>query len=214
MSISLKTLFKKFVLISLSIFLFTGLFVPIVSAQGVDTYTVRPGDTLWLIAKKYKIGLSEIIEANPQIKNPDLIYPNQKINIPNIDRIKDIEHQVIQLVNQEREKNGLNPLRPNWQLSRVARHKSQDMRDKHYFSHTSPTYGGPFDMIKAYNISYSYAGENIAMGQTTAWQVMQGWMNSSGHRQNILNPNFTEIGVGYAEGGTGKYYWTQMFIKP
>ena len=210
----MKTVYKRIVLIMLSLLLLSGAHISFVAAQGVNTYTVQPGDTLWLIAKKYQIGLSEIIEANPQIKNPDLIYPMQKINIPNIDRIKDIEHQVIQLVNQERAKNGLKALRPNWELSRVARHKSQDMRDKHYFSHTSPTYGSPFDMMKAYRIGFSYAGENIAMGQTTAWQVMQGWMNSTGHRQNILNPNFTEIGVGYAEGGTGKYYWTQMFIKP
>ncbi len=210
----MKTVYKRIVFIMLSLLLLSGAHISFALAQGVNTYTVQPGDTLWLIAKKFQIGLSEIIEANPQIKNPDLIYPKQKINIPNIDRIKGIEHQVIQLVNQERAKNGLKALRPNWELSRVARHKSQDMRDKHYFSHTSPTYGSPFDMMKAYRIGYSYAGENIAMGQTTAWQVMQGWMNSTGHRQNILNPNFTEIGVGYAEGGTGKYYWTQMFIKP
>jgi len=184
------------------------------SAQVLESYTVQSGDTLWKIAKKYQIGLSEIIEENPQIKNPDMIYPKQKINIPKIDRIKNIEHQVIQLVNEERAKAGLKPLRANWQLSRVARHKSWDMRDKNYFSHTSPTFGDPFAMMKAYRINYSYAGENIAMGQTSAAQVMKGWMNSSGHRQNILNPNFTEIGVGYAEGGQGRYYWTQMFIKP
>lgn len=193
--------------------LFTGLEFK-VSAQVIDVYTVKSGDSLWLIASKYQIGVTEIIEANPQVKNIDLIYPNQKINIPNIDRIKAIEHQVIQLVNQERQKYGLSSLRPNWELSRVARHKSQDMRDNHYFSHTSPIYGSPFEMMKAYGLSYSYAGENIAMGQTTAQKVMQGWMNSEGHRNNILSSNFTSIGVGYAEGGTGKYYWTQMFTKP
>lgn len=185
-----------------------------VSAQIIDVYTVKSGDSLWLIASRYQIGVTEIIEANPQINNINLIYPNQKVNIPNIDRIKSIEHQVIQLVNQERGKYGLPPLRPNWELSRVARHKSQDMRNQHYFSHTSPVYGSPFTMIKAYGLRYSYAGENIAMGQTTAQKVMLSWMNSEGHRKNILSPNFTIIGVGYAEGGTGKYYWTQMFIKP
>ncbi|MFX0559986.1 SafA/ExsA family spore coat assembly protein [Tepidibacillus infernus] len=206
-------IFRSFVLTLLLSFLTIGWSFQ-ATAQGTNTYTVQPGDSLWKIAVKYQIGLSEIIEANPQIKNPNLIYPKQKVIIPVIDRIKSIEHQVIQLVNQERQKAGLKPLRANWQLSRVARHKSQDMRDQHYFSHISPTYGSPFDMMRAYRISFSYAGENIAMGQTTAWQVMKGWMGSSGHRQNILNPNFTEIGVGYAEGGTGKYYWTQMFIRP
>lgn len=181
-------------------------------AQNAETYTVQRGDSLWKISLKYQIGLSEIIEANPQIKNPDLIYPGQKVNIPTIDHIKAIEHDVIQLCNQERAKHGLQPLSPDWQVSRVARHKSTDMRDKNYFSHTSPTYGSPFDMLKAYNISYRAAGENIAKGQRSAQQVVQSWMNSSGHRQNILSPNYTHIGVGYADGGTGPY-WTQMFIS-
>lgn len=183
-----------------------------VNAQNIDTYTVKPGDTLWKISVRYQIGLSEIIEANPQFTNPNLIYPNQKVNIPMIDRIKAIEHDVIALCNQERAKYGLGALLPDWQTSRVARHKSHDMRDKRYFSHTSPTYGSPFDMLKAYNIFYRTAGENIAMGQTSPQAVVRGWMNSEGHRKNILNPNFSHIGVGYAEGGSGRYYWTQMFI--
>jgi uncharacterized YkwD family protein/spore coat assembly protein SafA len=182
------------------------------SAQNIDTYVVKPGDSMWKIALKYQVGLSEIIEANPQINNPDLIYPNQKLKIPLIDSVKKIEHDVLQLSNQERAKYGLSPLRPDWQTARVARHKSQDMRDKHYFSHTSPTYGSPFEMLKAYNISYRSAGENIAMGQQTPQEVVKAWMNSEGHRKNILNPNFTHIGVGYAKGGTGRFYWTQMFI--
>lgn len=211
-------MFKKVFISLLTAFIvwttvFTGLSTNVLAAN-LDVYTVQYGDSLWRIAVKYKIGISEIIEANPQIKNLDLIYPNQKVNIPNIDRIKSIEHRVIQLVNQEREKAGLKPLRANWQASRVARHKSQDMRDNHYFSHTSPIYGSPFNMLKAYRVYYSYAGENIAMGQTTPEQVMKSWMSSTGHRNNILSANFTEIGVGYAEGGTGRYYWTQTFIRP
>ncbi|WP_339061619.1 SafA/ExsA family spore coat assembly protein [Tepidibacillus marianensis] len=185
-----------------------------VQAQGTNVYIVKSGDSLWKIAVRYQIGLSEIIKANPQFKNPALIYPGQKVYIPNIDRIKSVENQVIQLVNLERSKRGLKPLKANWELSRVARYKSQDMRDRNYFDHTSPTYGSPFTMMKAFGIRFSYAGENIAMGQTSAWQVMQGWMNSPGHRQNILSPNYTEIGVGYVEGGSGRYYWTQMFIRP
>ena len=79
-----------------------------------------------------------------------------------------------------------------------------------YFSHTSPTYGSPFDMMKNYGILYKAAGENIAQGQTSAQQVMNAWMNSSGHRANILNSTYTHIGVGYVSDG---HYWTQMFIK-
>ena len=108
-----------------------------------------------------------------------------------------------------RKANGLKPLTENWELSRVARYKSQDMHDKNYFSHTSPTYGTPFTMIKNFGISYKTAGENIAMGQKTPQQVMDSWMNSSGHRANILNASYTQIGVGYVASGN---YWTQMFI--
>ncbi|UOQ85959.1 SafA/ExsA family spore coat assembly protein [Gracilibacillus salinarum] len=183
--------------------------LPVQSLFAASTYTVQSGDSLWKIAVKYQIGLSEIIEANDQISNPDLIYPNQTITIPTIDEIKKIEHQVIQYTNQEREKNGLPSLRANWELSRVARYKSQDMLQNQYFSHTSPTYGSPFTMMQNFGVSYTSAGENIAKGQDTAYQVVQAWMNSSGHRAIILNEKYTHIGVGYVESG---HYWTQMFI--
>ena len=96
--------------------------------------------------------------------------------------------------------------------SNVANIKSRDMIEKGYFDHTSPTYGSPFDMMKKFNISYNTAGENIAMGQRTPSEVMTDWMNSSGHRANILNSNFTELGVGIYKGANGTIYWTQMFI--
>lgn len=124
-----------------------------------------------------------------------------------------IEQEVVRLVNDERTKRGLKPLKMDPALSLVARDKSKDMRDRNYFSHTSPTYGSPFDMMKAYGITYRAAGENIAAGQTTAEEVVKSWMNSEGHRKNILSPEFTTIGVGYAKGGTYGHYWTQMFIS-
>nr|WP_278244311.1 CAP domain-containing protein [Caldisalinibacter kiritimatiensis] len=120
--------------------------------------------------------------------------------------------EVIRLVNAERAKHGLKPLAYNWELSRVARFKSKDMAQVGYFSHTSPTYGSPFKMMKDFGINYSYAGENIAMGYRTPEDVMKGWMNSPGHRRNILSPNFSQIGVGYAVNNQGTPYWTQMFI--
>lgn len=182
-------------------------------ASAKQDYTVKPGDSLWLIAVRYQIGLSEIIEANPQIENPHWIYPGQRINIPDLDQVKIIEHDVIRMVNIERSKAGLEVLRPNWELSRVARHKARDMRDKAYFSHTSPTYGSPFDMMRAYGLRFTAAGENIASGQATPEQVMKAWMNSKDHRANIMNAKFEQIGVGYARGGSGRYYWTQMFMS-
>ncbi|HBC97832.1 MAG TPA: serine protease [Clostridium sp.] len=122
--------------------------------------------------------------------------------------------EVIKLVNVERSKNGLAPLKANAELSKVAAVKSQDMADKNYFSHTSPTYGSPFDMMKKFGISYTAAGENIAYGQKTPEEVMNSWMNSPGHRANILNSNFTEIGVGIFRNKNGTPYWVQMFINP
>ncbi len=177
------------------------------------THTVVSGDSMWKIAIRYEIGLSELIEANPQISNPALIYPGQKITIPNIDSVKQLEQQVVDLVNAQRSKNGLPALTHNWELSRVARYKSQDMIDKNYFSHTSPTYGSPFDMMKSFGISYTAAGENIAKGQNSPQSVMNAWMNSSGHRANILNKSYNQIGVGVAKDSRGNLYWTQMFIK-
>ena len=123
--------------------------------------------------------------------------------------IADYEKEVVRLVNEIRVSYGLSELTLNEDLSAIARLKSEDMRDNHYFSHNSPTFGSPFEMMKHFGINYRTAGENIAMGQKTPQEVVNGWMNSDGHRANILNGSFTEIGVGYAENG---HYWTQMFI--
>jgi uncharacterized YkwD family protein/spore coat assembly protein SafA len=177
------------------------------------THTVAPGDTMWKIAVRYQIGYSELLKANPQIRNPVLIYPGQKINIPSLDDVKTLEQKVIDLVNQQRAYNGLQALKANWELCRVARYKSQDMIDKRYFSHQSPTYGSPFRMMESFGIRFSAAGENIAYGQRTPQEVMNGWMNSPGHRSNILNPTYNQIGVGVAKASNGTFYWTQMFIK-
>ena len=123
------------------------------------------------------------------------------------------EKEVVQLVNQERKKYGCLPLKMDQELTLVARQKSADMRDKKYFSHQSPTFGSPFDMLKKEEIDFTMAGENIAAGQRSPKQVVEDWMNSEGHRKNILHPDFTHIGVGYREGGIYGTYWTQLFIK-
>ena len=182
-----------------------------VPAQAASlSHTVAKGDTMWKLAVKYEVGTSEIIQANPQISNPDLIYPGQVLTIPQLDStVSTYEAEVIRLVNNIRKQNGLSELTANWELSRVARYKSQDMKDKNYFSHTSPTYGTPFQMIKAFGLSYRTAGENIAKGYATPQAVVNGWTNSSGHRANILNAAYKQIGVGSVAGGN---YWTQMFI--
>ncbi|WP_312096591.1 CAP domain-containing protein [Niallia sp.] len=117
---------------------------------------------------------------------------------------------VIDLTNAERKKQGLPALQAYPELNNVADVKAKDMNDKGYFSHTSPTYGSPFDMMRDFGITYQSAGENIAQGQRTPEEVVKAWMNSEGHRANILNDKYTHIGVGFDEGG---YEWVQMFVK-
>ena len=199
-------------------------------------YTVQAGDSLWKIARQFKISFIEILRENRNLKNPALIYPKQVIQLPqgkagmntaqhsDADTIEQgndsartgttsaLETEVFNLVNQERQKAGLQPLKMSDKLISLAEMKAQDMAQKNYFSHTSPTYGSPFDMLQRYGVSYRSAGENIAAGQTTAQSVMTDWMNSSGHRANILNSSFTEIGVGYYAGGSYRTEWVQLFI--
>ncbi|MNN25525.1 Cysteine-rich secretory protein family protein [compost metagenome] len=115
--------------------------------------------------------------------------------------------QVVSLVNQERAKVGAKPLAADKALAAMALDKAKDMYSKGYFDHTSPTYGSPFDMMNSYGIHYTYAGENIAKGQKNPAEVMTAWMNSPGHKQNILSPNYTKIGVAYYNGE-----WVQEFI--
>lgn len=199
---------KKFRILILSAALASSL--TMTAAAASVSHTVAAGDTMWKLAVTYQVGTSEIIQANPQISNPNLIYPGQVLSIPQTDAsVTQYEAEVIRLVNNIRKQNGLSPLTANWELSRVARYKSQDMADRNYFSHTSPTYGTPFQMIKAFGLSYRTAGENIAYGYASPQKVVDGWMNSSGHRANILNASYTQIGVGYVAKGN---YWTQMFI--
>ena len=149
---------------------------------------------------------------NNQDQDKDDNNQNDDNNSSNINGFSKEQVAVLNLVNKERKANGLKPLTLNKELSNVANIKSRDMIEKGYFDHTSPTYGSPFDMMKKFNISYNTAGENIAMGQKTPSEVMNSWMNSSGHRANILNSTYTELGVGIQKDSNGTIYWTQMFI--
>ncbi|WP_342046701.1 CAP domain-containing protein [Bacillus sp. OTU530] len=141
---------------------------------------------------------------------PTTTKPTQPAPAPSTGTLSAYEQKVVTLTNQERAKQGLPALQVDSALSKVAKAKSQDMYNANYFSHTSPTYGSPFDMMKQFGISYRTAGENIAMGQKTPEEVVQAWMNSAGHRANILNTTYTHIGVGYV---AGKNIWTQQFIS-
>lgn len=217
----------------LSVALALGIAAPASASQ----ITVQKGDSMYLIAKRYNVPFSLVLKYNSQYKNPDLIHPGDKIEIPtgttgtntnegsrndNIPQgnasaiagsVDAKIHEVVRLVNAERAKQGLQSLKLSTKISDIATLKAQDMADKKYFSHTSPTYGTPFEMLQKYGVHYKAAGENIAAGQRSPQEVMKSWLNSSGHRANILNANYTEIGVGYYAGGSYGTYWVQMFVK-
>lgn len=196
-----------------SALIYVGQKITIPSSKFV-TYTVQRGDTMSGIASRYQITLSELLKANPSITNPAAIYVGQKILIPDTKSLASYEQQVFTIVNKERMSRGLTALVWDDTLGYVARLKSQDMINKNYFSHQSPTYGSPFQMMQHFGLKFSAAGENIAYGQSTAQQVMNTWMNSAGHKANILSAAYTHIGVGVAKTANGTLYWTQEFTHP
>jgi len=127
-------------------------------------------------------------------------------------RLTSEEQQIIELVNQERAKKNLSPLTIDMEVTKVARIKAKDMIDNNYFSHNSPTYGSPFDMLRNFGIKYVYAGENLA-GNPSISNAHKALMNSQGHRENILNSNFTHIGVGVYESSKYGNIIVEMFIS-
>lgn len=206
------------------------------SAQHCD---VQRGDSMWRIAKRYNVLFKDILELNKHFENPHMIHPKDEVELPDGSTGTSTDQPstgdsagngtesaepstaemtqaeaILKLVNQERAKAGVPALTLSDKLTSIANTKAKDMADKNYFSHTSPTYGSPFDMLKHFGVSFSYAGENIAAGQKTAEEVMNSWMNSSGHKANILNKNYTQLGVGFVRGGQYGTEWVQLFIKP
>jgi stress response protein SCP2 len=128
--------------------------------------------------------------------------------------LSDFQRGVVELTNVERARHGLRPLLPQPQLTACAQAFSADMITRAFFSHTDPDGREPWDRAVAAGYLYSRIGENIACGQETPAEVVQGWMDSPGHRKNILTPEFTEIGVGYVTGGPYGTSWTQVFGTP
>lgn len=123
-----------------------------------------------------------------------------------------LEQQMVNLVNNARSQNNVPALTVDMPLTNVARVKAQDMIDNNYFSHYSPKYGSPFDMMKSFGIKFVAAGENIA-GNSNVQSAFNALMNSPGHRKNILNPDFTHVGIGIKKGGPYGYMISQMFIS-
>lgn len=121
------------------------------------------------------------------------------------------EQTLLNLINKERANAGLSPLAFDMELLKVARLKAKDMVDNNYFAHQSPTYGSPFDMMKQFGVTFKTAGENLAGNQTLEGAV-KAWMNSPGHKQNILNGNFNYTGLGIVPSSTYGKILVQQFI--
>lgn len=132
-------------------------------------------------------------------------------NTTNTTNLTSDEWEVFNLINQQRSQNGLSPLKIDYEVQRVARIKAQDMVNNNYFSHTSPTYGSPFNMLNNFKVSYRTAGENIA-GNSSNSAAVTAWMNSSGHKANILNSSFNYTGIGVVNGSKYGKIYVQMFI--
>ena len=150
--------------------------------------------------------------AQPNNATPGTKTPQTDNTGKNAVSMSSMEQEMLKLVNEARKQNNVKPLEGYMELTKIARIKSQDMIDNNYFSHNSPTYGSPFDMMKQFGISYVKAGENIA-GNNNVKSAFEGLMNSPGHRANILSQDYTHIGIGIAEGGKYGNMFTQMFVS-
>ena len=151
-----------------------------------------------------------IEDKQEQNERAEPSQPDQNKN--EAENLTSLERRMVNLVNNEREKNNLNPLKIDRELTNVARIKAQDMVDNNYFSHYSPNYGSPFDMMDEFGIEYLKAAENIA-ANTSVTKAHSSLMNSSGHRANILNPDFSHIGIGIKPSEKYGYIFVQMFIS-
>ena len=169
-----------------------------------DWYIVQvEGDYIGAVKKDY---VKAIYPGTSSSGGSTLTGTTQNTSLMNAN-----EKEIFDLINNQRSANGLPTLRVDEEVQRVARIKAQDMVDNNYFSHTSPTYGSPFDMLKSFKISYKTAGENIAANSSNTGTV-DAWMNSSGHRANILNGNFNYTGIGVVSSPKYGKMYVQMFI--
>ena len=175
-----------------------------------DWYVVQvEGDYIGAVSKKY---VKPIYPASNTGSNSNTgSSQNNNTGTTISTNMNSDEKEVFDLINKQRAQNGLSPLKENNELQRVARIKAQDMVNNNYFSHTSPTYGSPFDMMKSFKISYNTAGENIA-GNSSNSDAVTAWMNSPGHRANILNGSFNQTGIGVVKGSKYGKIYVQMFI--
>lgn len=165
----------------------------------------------WYVAYLPDNRVGMIPATNTKLNTPTAASPVPDVAGSTGNSLATEESQMINLINQERSSQGLKPISANMDLTKLARLKSKDIADKGYFSHNSPTYGSPFEMMRNNGISYMYAGENLAKNSSVQ-AAHQALMNSTDHRKNILNPNFTEVGIGVIGAQGDMKIYTQMFI--
>ena len=171
-----------------------------------DWYVVQvEGDYIGAVSKKY------IKPIYPGTSNQKTSTNTNNNTSTTSTKMTNDEKEVFDLINKQRTQNGLSSLKENSELQRVARIKAQDMVNNNYFSHTSPTYGSPFDMMKSFKISYNTAGENIA-GNSSNSGAVTAWMNSPGHKANILNSSFNYTGIGVVKGSKYGKIYVQIFL--
>ena len=173
-----------------------------------DWYIVQvEGDYVGAVNKKYvKAIYPNSSNSNNSSNNNSSSNSNSTITAMTTD-----EKEVFDLINNQRTQNGLSALKLDTETLRVARIKAQDMVDNNYFSHNSPTYGSPFQMLNSFKISYKTAGENIA-GNSSNSSAVTAWMNSSGHKANILNSSFNYTGIGVVKNSKYGKVYVQMFL--
>ena len=173
-----------------------------------DWYVVQlDSNYIGAVSKKYIKPIYPNTGTGTGLNNND----SNNNNTTNTTNLTSDEWEVFNLINQQRSQNGLSPLKIDYEVQRVARIKAQDMVDNNYFSHNSPTYGSPFQMLNSFKISYKTAGENIA-GNSSNSAAVTAWMNSSGHKANILNSSFNYTGIGVINGSKYGKIYVQMFI--
>jgi uncharacterized protein YkwD len=196
------------------LFLITSIFSTYSSAKAMTEYRVHEGDTMWEISLRNAISLDKLLLDNPQLGNPNLIYPGDIIYLP-IERGNSVleKETLLQIINAERKKAGLRPFLLDKELTEIAQKKSMDMKEKQYVAHKSPTYGNPTEMIRSFQIPVRSVRENIGAGEESASAIFNTWMNSQPNRENLLQKTATHIGIGYAEGGLHGHYWALLIIE-
>lgn len=122
------------------------------------------------------------------------------------------EAELIMLINTVRAKNGAPPLSVNWEVARLARYKSEEMKRHGMFSHESLVYGSPEEQLARFQVPHTLVGANIAMGQESPREVLEAWLGSQGHHANLVNVVYTSAGVGFSADDDGIYFWTLMLV--